>query len=75
MVKIIFWLVWEFCDLEGALRFSVAANGLVAEGCNVVDIRLVDFGAMVLELNSRLGVAFVWSWVVCRNGLLVEWLV
>ena len=32
MVKIIFWLVSEFCDLEGAVRFSVAVDGIVCGG-------------------------------------------
>ena len=44
-------------------------------GCEVVRVGLVDFGVMVLELDSSFGGCFVWSWVVRRNGLLVEWLV
>ena len=40
------------------LRFSVAVEGVVAEGCKVVGVRLMDFGAMVLELNSSFGCCF-----------------
>ena len=38
--------------------------------CETVVVRFVDFGVMVLELDSFM----VWSWVVGRNGILVEWL-
>ena len=35
-----------------ALCFSVAVDGVVTESCEVVGARLLDFGAMVLELDS-----------------------
>lgn len=60
----IFWLVWGSGDLEGPLRFNVAVDGVLVEGCEVLDFRLVDFEVMVSDLNSYLGVVFVWSWVV-----------
>ena len=37
---------------------------MVAEGCEVAVVRLVDFGAMFLELCSSFGDCFVWRWVV-----------
>ena len=40
---------------------------MVAEGCEVAVVRLVDFGAMFLELCSSFGDCFVWRWVVCSN--------
>ena len=39
-------MIWR-----GPLRFSVEVNGVFPEGCEVLDIRLVDFGAMVLGLE------------------------
>ena len=68
LVSLVIW--------KGALLFSVAVDGVVVEGCDVVGFRLVEFGALVLELDSSF-----WSCSslelggVCRNGLLVEWLV
>ena len=50
-----------------SLRFSVAVDDVVAMGCEVAVVRLVDFGAMVLELYFPFGDCFVWSWVVCSN--------
>ena len=50
-----------------SLRFSVAVDDVVAVGCEVAVVRLVDFGAMVLELYFPFGDCFVWSWVVCSN--------
>ena len=46
-------MIWR-----GVLLFSVAVDGVVVEGCDVVGIRLVDFGAMVLELDSSFGSCF-----------------
>ena len=46
-------MIWK-----GALCFGVEIDGVVTEGCDVVGIRLVDFGAMVLELDSLLGGCF-----------------
>ena len=40
---------------------------MVAEGCEVAVVRLVDFGAMFLELCSSFGDCFVWSSVVSSN--------
>ena len=34
------------------LRFTVAVDGVVVVGCEVVGVRLVDFGVMVLKLDS-----------------------
>ena len=31
---------------------------MVVEGCDVVGVRLVDFGSMVLELDSSFGSCF-----------------
>ena len=58
-----------------SLRFSVAVDDVVAMGCEVAVVRLVDFGAMVLELYFPFGDCFVWSWVVCSNWcfLWVAW--
>ena len=50
-----------------SLRFSVAVDDVVAVGCEVAVVRLVDFGAMVLELYFSFGDCFVWRWVVCSN--------
>ena len=45
-------------------------------GVSVSDMRgQSDLRVMVLELDSSLGGCFIWSYVVQRNGLLVEWLV
>ena len=41
-----------------ALRFSVAVDGVVAKVCDVVGVRLVDFGAVVLDLDSSFGGCF-----------------
>ena len=41
-----------------ALRFSVAVDGVVAKVCEVVGVRLVDFGAVVLDLDSSFGGCF-----------------
>ena len=49
------------------LRFSVAVDDVVVVGCEFAVVRLVDFGAMVLELYFPFGDCFVWSWVVCSN--------
>ena len=46
-------MIWK-----GAFLFSVAVDGVVVEGCDVVGVRLVDFGAMVLELESSFGSCF-----------------
>ena len=46
-------MIWR-----GALIFSVAVDRVVVECCDVVSIRLVDFGAMVLELDSSFGSCF-----------------
>ena len=56
------FLVWM-----RSLRFSVAVDDVVAVGCEVTIVRLVDFGAMVLELYFSFGDCFVWSWVVSSN--------
>ena len=50
-----------------SLRFSVAVDDVVAVGCEVAVVMLVDFGAIVLELYFPFGDCFVWSWVVCSN--------
>ena len=50
-----------------SLRLSVAVDDVVAVGCEVTVVRLVDFGAMVFELYFSFGDCFVWSWVVCSN--------
>lgn len=46
-------MIWRepFC-------FNVAADGVIAEGCDVVFVKLVDFGAVVLELDSLFGSCF-----------------
>ena len=36
----------------------MAVDGVVVEGCDVVGVRLVDFGAMVLELDFSFGSCF-----------------
>lgn len=41
------------------MRFNVAVDGVVVEGCEVVDVALMDFGIIVLEVNFFLGSAFV----------------
>ena len=58
-MKIIFWLIWGFCDLEGSLSFSVAVDGVVAEGFDVVGVRLVDYGFRVKP--SKDSVLEFWS--------------
>ena len=40
----IFCLVWGLCNLEGSLRFSVAVDGVIVVGREVVYLGLVDFG-------------------------------
>ena len=50
-----------------SLSFTVAVDDVIAVCCEVAVVRLVDFGAMVLELYSSFGDCFVWSWVVCSN--------
>ena len=50
-----------------SLRFSVAVDDVVAVGCEVAVVMLVDFGAIVLELYFPFGDCFVWSCVVCSN--------
>ena len=50
-----------------SLRFSVAVDDVVAVGCEVAVVRLVDFSTIVLELYSSFGDCFVWRWVVCSN--------
>ena len=54
----IFWLVWGFCNLEGALRFTVAVDGVVVVGCEVVGI-----GWLTLEL-------WLWSGILLFGVLL-----
>ena len=49
-------MIWK-----GALCFSVEIDGVVTEGCDVVGIRLVEFGAMVFELDSLLGGLFLFG--------------
>ena len=51
-----------------SLRFSVAVDDVVAVGCEVAVVMLVDFGAIFLELYFPFGDCFVWSWVVCSNS-------
>ena len=63
-------MIWR-----GTLLFSVAVDGVVVESCTVVGVRFMEFGAMVLELDSSFGSCFSLELGVCRNGLLVEWLV
>lgn len=41
------------------MHFSVAVDGVVVEGCEVVDVGLMDFGVIVLEINFFFGGAFV----------------
>ena len=41
-----------------ALRYSVAVDGIVAKVCDVVGVRLVNFEAVVLELDSSFGGCF-----------------
>ena len=41
-----------------ALRFSVAVDGVVAKVYDVVGVRLVNFGAVVLELDFSFGGCF-----------------
>lgn len=41
------------------MRFSVAVDGVVVEGCEVVDVGLMDFGVIVLEINFFFGGTFV----------------
>ena len=50
-----------------SLRFSAAVDDVIAVGCEVGLVRLVDFGAMVFELYFSFCDCFVWSWVVCSN--------
>ena len=38
--------------MEGPLRFIIAVDGVFVKGCEVLDVRLVDFEVMVLVLNS-----------------------
>ena len=52
----------------------MAVDGVIVVGCEETCVKLVDFGVMVLAVDSSFGGVFVWSWVVWRNGLLVEWL-
>ena len=53
----------------GPLRFTVAVDGVVVVGCEVVGVRLVDFGVMVLKLDSSwvflFGVNLYLSYVWC----------
>ena len=43
-------MIWR-----GVFLFSVAVDDVVVEGCDVVGVRLVDFGAMAIELDSLFG--------------------
>ena len=41
-----------------ALLFTAAVDDVVVEGCELVGVRLVDFGAMDLGLDSSFGSCF-----------------
>ena len=75
MVEMIFWLVWGFCNLEGGITFHYGSGWCGCGGLWGRGYWMVDFGIMVVEWDSPFRGAFVWSWVVWRNGLLIEWLV
>ena len=47
----IFWLVWGFCNLDRAFTFQC--------GFVVVGVGLIDFGVIVLNLDSFLGDCFI----------------
>ena len=47
----------------GLLRFTVAVDGVVVVGCEVVGVRLVDFGVMVLKLDSSIVRRFCLEWI------------
>ena len=42
----------------GPLRFSVAVDVMIVVGFELVGVGLVDFGVMVLELESSFGCCF-----------------
>ena len=42
----------------GLLRFSVAVDGMVVLGCEIVGVGLMDFEIMVLKLDSYFGDCF-----------------
>ena len=42
----------------GSLHFIVAVDSIVVVGCEVVGVELVEFGVMVLELDSSFGGCF-----------------
>ena len=46
-------MIWR-----GTLFFSVAVDGVVVGGFDAVGVRLLDFGAMVLKLDSSFGSCF-----------------
>ena len=55
MVETIFWLVWVFWYLEGVFTFQFGSGWY---GCEVMGIALVDFGVMVLELDTSFAGCF-----------------
>ena len=68
----------DFVIWRGALHFNVAVDGVVLEGCDVVGVRLVDFEAMVLELDYSFGSCFslelcgVQEWTYSRVVSIVD---
>ena len=58
--------LWILLFRVGHLRFSIAVDGMVLMGCEVVAIGLVNFGVMDSSIRG------VGSCVVWRNILLVE---
>ena len=68
VVEMIFWLVWGFGDLEGALTFQCGSGWYVCGGLWGPVYQAGGLWSWIL----RLGIVFVWNWVVGRNELLVE---
>ena len=52
---------------EGPLRFSVAVDGVVAVGCEVMCVGLVQFGVMVLELDYSFEGVFLFGAGWCEG--------
>ena len=58
----IFWF-GDFVIWRGPLHLSAAVDCVVVMGCEVVGVGLVDFGVMILDLDSFLGAWFCFELV------------
>ena len=68
VVEMIFWLVWGFGDLKGTFTFQCGSGWYV---CGGLWGRVYQAGGL-WNWILRLGIVFVWNWVVGRDELLVE---